>query len=146
MTITPPICPYCGAASVPATGEDIYPHRRDLFEKKFFWCEPCDAYVGTHNRTNEPFGTLADAYLRKLRSLTHATFDRLWKEEGYDHIEAYLMLAQGMNIPFESCHIAMFNNAQCRRAVDLVNSKEIYRYDPQRQTRPEDKAGDQEKS
>lgn len=146
MTITPPICPYCKAASTIATGKDIYPHRRDLFEKKFFWCEPCDAYVGTHNRTNEPFGTLADAYLRKLRILTHATFDRLWKEEGYDHTEAYLMLAQGMNIPFESCHIAMFNNAQCRRAIDLVNSKEIYRYDPQRQTRPEDKAGDQEKS
>lgn len=124
-----PICPYCKKFSVTATGKDIYPHRHDLFEKKFFWCAPCDAYVGTHNRTGEPLGILANAHLRRLRTLAHSAFDLLWKEQGIERTVAYAMLAKGLNIPFEAAHIAMFDNAQCRRVVDLVNSKEIYRYE-----------------
>lgn len=124
-----PRCPYCKGWSVPATGKDIYPHRSDLFAKKFFWCVDCDAFVGTHARTGLPLGTLANSTLRRLRSLAHSTFDTLWKEHGIDRTVAYAMLAKGMDVPFDECHIAMFDNAQCRRVVDLVNSKEIFRYE-----------------
>jgi hypothetical protein len=123
-----PICPYCGQFSQKVSGQAIYPHRKDLFSKGFFQCAPCDAYVGTHNRTGQPLGTLANAYLRRLRNLAHAAFDPVWKEGKVDRTVAYAMLAKGTGIPFDACHIAMFNPAQCRQVIDLCNSKEIYKY------------------
>lgn len=41
--------------------------------------------------------------------------------------EAYRLLAKGMNIPFETCHIGNFNEEQCQQVIDLCNSKEIHK-------------------
>lgn len=60
-----PTCPYCGKDSVLVNGHVIYPHRPDLLEKKFYWCKPCDAYVGCHPGTANPLGRLANAELRR---------------------------------------------------------------------------------
>lgn len=144
--ITPPLCPYCKAVSVEATGKEIYPHRGDLWSKKFFQCVPCKAYVGCHTKTGEPLGTLAKATLRKWRSLVHALFDPIWEEAIAEELAkpgakayrglmmkhrtlAYHNLALKMGIPFDACHIAMFDEAQCRKAVDLINSQEIFRHE-----------------
>lgn len=146
-----PQCPYCKGKSVPVSGEYVYPHRPDLFEKKFFMCVPCEAYVGVHAATGEPLGTLANAYLRKLRSQAHAAFDPVWKDaasqESLAEIRdgrrkkftpygqlvtkhrtaAYARLAELMDISVENCHIGSFDAAQCRRVIDLCNSREIHR-------------------
>lgn len=127
-----PICPYCGQFSTQATGKDIYPLREELYGRKFYQCVPCDAYVGTHISTGKPMGTLANAKLRKLRSAAHLAFDPFWKnkEEKRGRTTAYLMLAKGLNIPVDECHIAHFNEDQCQRTIDLCNSRELYRHDP----------------
>lgn len=123
----PPTCPYCSNQSVQVGGLKLYPHRKDLEEKTFYLCEPCDAFVGTHKGTNKPLGTLANKALREIRKLAHATFDPLWKDGTYSRGEAYRKLAKGMALAREECHIAMFDIQQCKIVIQLVNSREIHR-------------------
>ena len=65
MTIT---CPYCTNHSRLTDGTEIYPHRPDLAEKKFYYCKPCDAFTGCHKGTETPLGTLANKPTRKART------------------------------------------------------------------------------
>lgn len=163
-----PICPHCGKFSAEATGKEIYPHRADLWQKKFYRCQPCGAYVGCHTETGRPLGTLADAKLRKLRSLLHQVFDPIWENAIAEELAkpnakpyrglmmkhrtaAYINLAVKMGLPIEECHIAMFDEAQCRKAVDLINSGEIYRHErtntnSNAEARSSDQAGHQDQS
>lgn len=76
----PPTCPYCGQQSEKVSGDMIYKGRPDLASKWFYRCQPCDARVGCHPKSDRPLGTLANAALRRLRSEAHALFDPLWKE------------------------------------------------------------------
>lgn len=124
-----PDCPYCGKPSEPADGTRVYPHRPDLADGLYFICEPCGAWVGTHQSTGRPLGRLANAELRRLKQSAHAVFDPLWeakmrrdkcskkKARGV----AYMWLADEMNIPREECHIAMFDEARCRRATEICS-------------------------
>lgn len=129
-----PICPYCSRPAVRVGGNVIYPHREDLHDKQFWLCEPCDAYVGCHapgsyswqggvkvvHTGSEPLGRLADARLRRLKSHMHARFDPLWKSRRIDRRGAYALLAQELAIPVEQCHIGMFDEELCLRALNLI--------------------------
>jgi len=124
-----PICPYCQQFSKLVFGSTLYPHRPDLAHRKFFLCEPCDAYVGTHAKSGKPLGSLANAKLRRARNRAHVAFDPVWKGgDPQQRTSAYSTLAAKMGIPPAECHIALFNEAQCQLVVDLCNSREIYRH------------------
>lgn len=45
MTVT---CDYCQRPAGLVTGASLYPHRPDLFEKRFWACSDCEAWVGCH--------------------------------------------------------------------------------------------------
>lgn len=126
-----PLCQYCGKFSELVTGETIYPHRPDLFAKKFFRCTPCDAYVGTHARTGLPLGTLANASLRKLRNKAHQVFDPTWQNwDKHARTAAYSRLARFLEIPVSECHIAMFTELQCQRVIIYYTHQGIYHDSP----------------
>ena len=115
------ICPYCGAAT-----ELIHTG----YGKKFI-CKPCDAWVGVHQGTENALGSLANAELRNLRMLAHQWFDPIAREGLIEdfykvHIagmssrkKAYHWLSAEMNIHADYCHIAMFNDEECRRVVAI---------------------------
>ena len=71
-------CPYCGKMPELVFGRKIYPGRLYLYSKRFYLCEPCNAYVGCHEGTDIPFGVVANAELRAARSEVHRVFDPLW--------------------------------------------------------------------
>lgn len=144
MNIIPPVCPYCQRPSVPATGLDIYPDRPDLSLLKFFRCIPCDARVGTHKADGRPLGTLANANLRRLRNQAHAAFDPLWQDAARQAFikskakdkkfftfqakvrkELYAWLTQSMGLRDDECHIAMFNEDQCRLVMKLCRERAL---------------------
>lgn len=115
------LCPYCGEKVDLVNGRKIYPHRPDLENKMFYLCQPCNAYVGCHPRSTKPLGYLADSNLRKLRSYAHEFFDPLWKNKIFKtRTKAYKWLSQGLGIPQEETHIAMFNEKQCNDVIKLV--------------------------
>lgn len=119
------ICSYCGQPARLVSGLIIYPHREDLKQKKFWQCQPCDAYVGCHAPNigygdgTRPLGRLADASLRSAKQKAHEVFDRLWmrqKNRGAARKRAYAELAKRMGIKVEDCHIGMFDVEQCKAA------------------------------
>ncbi len=112
-----PFCPYCSKQSVQTTGEFIYPHRKDLYDKIFYYCEPCNAYVGCHPNSDTPLGVLANAELRKFRSLAHAVFDPIWLTKKMSRHQAYVWLAKQLEISLSDCHIGHFDTELCRRTV-----------------------------
>lgn len=123
MKQEPVICPYCNNESELVGGKEIYPWRPDLCERKFYMCKPCKAYVGTHRKTGEPFGGLANAGLRAFRKSAHASFDPPWRETSINRHQAYAWLAEQMGIPREHCHIGMFDVEMCEKAIEICKHR-----------------------
>lgn len=91
-------CGHCGQPAALVTGEQVYPHRRDLWHKPFWQCVPCKAHVGCHPGTTHPLGSVADAELRRWRSRAHEAFDPLWKEGAMRRGQAYAWLAKTLGV------------------------------------------------
>jgi len=122
-----PICPKCNQESELVTGLEIYPRRPDLYSKKFFRCSThTDMYVGTHVKTGEPLGILADAEHRFLKMKCHAEFDKHWLEAGSDRgrrqlrLRCYSKLAGEMGLTVDKTHFGMFTKEQCSKALGLI--------------------------
>lgn len=128
-------CPYCKQPAQLVTGSSIYPHRPDLWNLRFWKCEPCDAYVGCHKKGayfyvggakivsdgTIPLGRLANAELRMAKSEAHAAFDPLWRDGGMTRSAAYKWLAHKMGLPAGECHIGEFDVAQCKEVKRLAD-------------------------
>ena len=114
-------CPYCYKLASLVSGEVIYPHRIDLFDKKFWSCKKCEAYVGCHEKTTLPLGSLANQTLRSLRSKCHQLFDPLWrsKNNGITRSNCYWWLANKLDIHIKDCHIGLFDEDKCMRLLIL---------------------------
>lgn len=116
---TPPICPHCQQPAVLRRPDERFPHRWE--------CVSCDARVGCHPKSTRPLGTLANAELRNVRMRAHKAFDALWKRkmrieqctQGAARSAGYRWLATQMDMTKQTCHIAMFDKAQCERAIAI---------------------------
>lgn len=128
-------CPYCHGQAKQVTGAVLYPHRPALASKRFFFCEPCNAYCGTHP-DGRPLGRLADAPLRRARQYVHQLFDPLYEKvaEAYDgednsrlrnvaRARAYRWLSVQMGIEVEQAHVGMFDLQQCREAYRILRDQ-----------------------
>lgn len=107
-------CRYCGSQVICITTKQFY--GRD-YGAHVYKCTGCDAYVGTHKGTKHPLGTLANKELRELRQKAHAVFDPCWKDKHMKRKSAYSRLQEFMGSEREVTHIAMFDEAQCRKVI-----------------------------
>lgn len=125
-------CNYCGNPAELVGGEHVYPHRPDLYDKKFWVCDPCGARVGTHegDPLYRPYGTLATHELRRLRRRVHELFDPLWqglaKSQSLTRSKAralaYDWLADHLEISRDDCHMGKFDEQLCTHAIELYLS------------------------
>ena len=123
------ICPYCGKEAKLVGGDIVYPHRSDLKSKKFWHCEDCSAYVGTHGNSKkaQPLGRLANKELREWKQKAHSVFDPLWKrkieKDGCSKTKArkagYKWLAEQLGVEVKDCHIGMFDVEGCKKVFYL---------------------------
>lgn len=133
--MTAPTCPYCDRPAILVTGATIYPHRPDLFPKKFWNCAPCDAWVGCHPPATAQgggqgdgtvaLGRLANAELRQAKKVAHAAFDPLWKSRAMKRRDAYAWLAGELGIAKANCHIGMMDVDGCRAVVAAVQARRL---------------------
>lgn len=114
-------CNYCYKSAELVTGREIYPHRLDLHDKRFYRCVPCGAIVGCHPGTTRALGRLANAELRKARMAAHAAFDPLWRSGRMTRGAAYKWLAARLGVDGGLCHIGEFELKICQRLVTLCN-------------------------
>lgn len=114
------MCWYCGQETEMVRGREIYPHRKDLANKKFMLCRPCMAYVGCHLGTGRPLGNVANAELREVRMRVHKAFDPIWKSGKMRRNQAYSWLSAETGIPKDRCHIGMMDADDCRRCLEVI--------------------------
>ncbi len=126
-------CPYCeipteflaSSASVYG-GTDFGPVYR---------CRKCGARCGCHKGMTRPLGKPANARLRELRMDVHALFDPVWRRrlarkraldprynQGMARGGRYKKLAQLLGIAKDECHIGLFDEDMCRRAIEIIKS------------------------
>lgn len=116
-----PTCDYCHRTAELVNGYMVYERcRPDLKHQKFWRCKPCEAWVGCHPGSAIPMGRLANAELRKAKQAVHRVLDPLWKSGAMSRNDAYKMLAQGMGIAIQNCHVGMFDVPACETAVAVL--------------------------
>jgi len=112
------ICPYCGKEPEWVANEVVYGNR---FGKSYmcYWCKPCDAYVGCHNNTRNPLGTMANKELRQWRMKAHAAIDPLWKSKQWSRGKVYKTLSDMFG---REIHVGKSDIETCK---EIINSAQI---------------------
>ena len=125
------ICDYCGNLVPVCGGSEVYPHRPDLWGKKFYKCPHCpDTYVGCHPSTNVPLGRMANKELRDAKMAAHEVFDALWRRKmnrdnctrSKARTAAYKWLSAEMGIHIKKTHIGLMTVDQCAQVVRICQS------------------------
>lgn len=112
------ICPKCNKEAPWVENKEKY--GRNFGESYMcYYCKTCDTYVGCHNNTRTPLGTMADKETRRLRKMAHANFYLLWKNGKYGRIEAYRLLAKSMNK--DVVHIGESDIETCNQIIHHTN-------------------------
>lgn len=106
-------CPYCGNDAEWVDNAVIYGKR---YGKSYMmWlCRKCWAYVGCHENTKQPLGTLANADLRKKRMEVHDFIDELWMSGRYSRRYVYQQLSDAFG---ESIHIGESDEKRCDEII-----------------------------
>lgn len=118
----PPLCLHCNTPARLTDGEEIYPHRRDLWQKPFWKCDPCNAHCGCHPGTYRSLGRPANQETRTARSMLHdRALDPLWRplptgQRGKRRRQIYRYLGEAMDLPPDQVHTGMWTIEQCRQA------------------------------
>ncbi|MCM1141059.1 MAG: DUF3268 family zinc-finger domain-containing protein [Muribaculum sp.] len=114
-------CPYCGNPTKLVSSSEIY--GRDI-GGKYWYCKPCQAWVGCYRGTSKAMGRLANKRLRKLKRQAHEALDPIWKKGIMSRSEAYRLFSRILGIPKENTHIGMFDEELCEKVIEL--SKMLY--------------------
>ena len=115
------ICPYCLEPAKLVDNEVIYGRNYG----NSWLCVPCDAYVGCHKGTDNPFGRLANKDLRQAKIRAHIAFDPLWKSKKMTRREAYIWLSKKLGVETKDCHIGMFSIYQCDLTVTICDMERL---------------------
>ena len=118
-----PCCPTCSARGTLVTGVEVYPHRPDLADKRFWVCQPCDTRVGCHPGTDRPLGRMANAQTRALKSKAHEAFDPLWRDGAMTRSAAYAWLAGSLGL--REAHMGSLSDLDLARVVELCWAKRL---------------------
>ena len=116
------VCPYCGNSAKYGPNEEFYNGKRYGKSYMCYYCKPCDAYVGCHENTKKPLGTMANKKLRDLRTTCHSLFDPLWKDGEMIRKEAYQFLFIHTGVK----HIAWTTEKECKKIIQVLMKGEIY--------------------
>ncbi len=113
-------CPYCHK-------EAIWTENKAIYGKNYgrsymcYYCKPCNAYVGCHNNTRSPLGTMANAELREFRKKAHLEFDPIWRNRSQKNrgkLYAEISKSFGREI-----HIGESDMDTCKKIIDWCNEK-----------------------
>jgi hypothetical protein len=110
------ICPKCNKEAPWVENKARYGRN---FGKSYmcYYCKDCDTYVGCHNNSQRPLGTMADKETMKWRKNAHEVVDELWKENGYKRGAVYARLQDAFG---EVIHIGESNIERCKEIIKTV--------------------------
>lgn len=100
------------------TGEEIYPHRPDLDDKRFWRCDRCQNYVGCHGDSQRPLGNIPTPELRNARRHIHAILDPIWKSKKMGRSQLYRLLSDELGYTYHTAELRTLEEA--RRVYRIV--------------------------
>ena len=109
------ICPYCKNEAPWVANKEIYGRS---YGKSYmcYYCKPCNAYVGCHNNTRKPLGTMANKELRNWRMRVHAKIDPLWKSGKFSRGWVYSRISQELGYQY---HTGESDIETCKKILAL---------------------------
>lgn len=115
-------CCGCGAsvAARLTNGEEVYPHRRDLYTIPFWKCDTCGNFVGCHYKTGrrtKPLGCIPTPEIKAARQEIHKIIDPLWKSGRVSRRELYRMIA----------HVIGVEEYHTGEITSIEQAREVYR-------------------
>lgn len=114
-------CNYCSNQAEWVENKEIY--GRNYGKSIMVWlCRKCNAYVGCHNNTRKPLGTMANKELREWRIKVHALFDPLWKTGKMRREKAYGILRSYFGY---EVHIGESDIEMCKKIVKFLESPQF---------------------
>ncbi|GGY87892.1 zinc-finger-containing protein [Shewanella fodinae] len=109
----------CGGKVILSKNSVIY-NGKEYGDWPFVYhCTCCDRYVGLHPNTDIPLGTLADKCLRDARKSCKPPFNKIWQLGFMSRDEAYIWLANKLDIDKTKCHFGLFDENMCEKARTL---------------------------
>lgn len=111
-------CPYCKKEARWCENGERYGRN---YGKSYmcYWCKDCDSYVGYHNNTKQPLGTMANYELRELRKEAHRLFDPLWKSGTMTRKSAYKYLEEKTGVK----HIGESREIDCIKVITFLTQQ-----------------------
>ena len=110
-------CPYCNKEAKWVENKEIY--GKNYGKSYMCWyCKDCEAYVGCHNNTKAPLGTMANKELREWRMKAHDKIDPLWKNGKMKRNQVYSLLKQKFG---KEVHIGESDIEMCKKIINLNN-------------------------
>jgi hypothetical protein len=91
-------------------------------EACIYYCKDCRASVGCHFGTNIPLGKMATKEIRILRKQAHEAFDVFWNTGLMSRSEAYLWLADKLEIEISECHISWLSKDRLIEAIFIAST------------------------
>lgn len=111
-------CPYCGTQA--SLRPDSVVHGEKARGARLYICDRypmCDAYVGVHEKTGLPLGTLANRRLRQRRRHAHRLFDTLWTSGLMRKRQAYEWMRAKFGLREDQAHIGHFSEYMCEALI-----------------------------
>lgn len=105
------VCPYCNKPAKWCDNKEVYGKR---YGKSYmcYYCKDCGAWVGCHQNTRKPLGTMANRELRIWRMKAHSALDPLWKSGEMTRHKAYKLI--------DNKHIGESNIDGCKEIIRRI--------------------------
>ncbi len=111
-------CPYCYNRAEWVENKEIYGKNYGK-SVMIYLCRPCNAYVGCHQNTRKPLGTMANRETREWRKKAHEMFDPLWRDGKMSRGKAYGLLQKEFGAV---AHIGESDVENCKRIIGIVEN------------------------
>ena len=115
-----PYCPYCGRRSVLRPAEYVYGANTINISDQLYVCAGypgCNAYVGVHEGTTKPMGSLANPELRNKRIRAHRAINHIIEKGYMSKDDIYALLSLRLNVPRKETHIGRFSDYLCEQTI-----------------------------
>jgi len=101
------------------SGEVIYYHRPDLYDKYFYMCPNCNNFIGTHASNNAPLGIIAGKELKTARQHLHRLIDPVWQSGKITRSKLYKLISEKVGWKY---HTACTRSIEeCRNVYKIAN-------------------------
>ncbi|NHB94484.1 zinc-finger-containing protein [Photorhabdus cinerea] len=117
----PTECRYCKGDVTIASHKEVFGRNYSKWPWLYI-CTECRAYVGMHQFTCIPLGTLANKATRNARMNGHYHFEEMREKCNLGRTDAYKFLARKLGINFSECHFGWFDIDTCYRAKEICEN------------------------